>query len=722
MLRRFTAALAIALFSVCAWADFGPIRVYSRLGEPLRAEVALNDTESLDTSHWRIGLADRAAFDDLNFVYAPELSELRFSLHAGPNGPMVSIRSQKPIRTPYLQFVLQLRSSGTRWVKGFEVQLETRGEGDVIDVPPEAAVPTPRAVHSSPAGAKSAGNTLSVGKQDTLASLAAKIRPAGIRPSQAMAALYLANRAKFSAGDPPQPRAGAKLSIPSRATMSALSEARAQTILHPAVARLAPLSASAPQATPPAAAAAVAPAKTPESAKSAPAVPPPPPPLAASQIAAYAASDAAARAQIDTLSQQVKTRAQDLQKANQHISDLNRRIQSLQASEAAVAKLVANGINYKSPRVLTIGGVSVLAIALLFFFLGRRGGPGNGRKKVPKPSKKNPLASTGVAQPDPTAAEAGGKGDALAEAEVYLAYGHDEQAEEILRKALDLHPGRQDVRAKLLEIYAARPDPAKFEVLAREVHDAYDGRGAHWERARAMGSSIDPENPLYRPEEVAMPAAATPMMDFSALETPAAETEQAALSLPDGALDFSMDEPAIVPPAENKADDHSLLDFDFSLENKIQSPAAEAALLGEPDLSMLDDPALAAPAPQAMPADNLDWPDMPTEPAVERAAEPAPQSASGDVSAPDPFEEALALASEAAAEPEAMPEAEVTVEDVDSPFAQDDEALATKLDLARVYLDMGDNEGAREVLQELIREAKGKLKKQAEDMLAQVMG
>lgn len=47
-----------------------------------------------------------------------------------------------------------------------------------------------------------------------------------------------------------------------------------------------------------------------------------------------------------------------------------------------------------------------------------------------------------------------------------------------------------------------------------------------------------------------------------------------------------------------------------------------------------------------------------------------------------------------------------------------DDPLSTKLDLARVYLDMGDKEGAREVLEELLTEAQGALKSEAESLLA----
>ena len=49
-----------------------------------------------------------------------------------------------------------------------------------------------------------------------------------------------------------------------------------------------------------------------------------------------------------------------------------------------------------------------------------------------------------------------------------------------------------------------------------------------------------------------------------------------------------------------------------------------------------------------------------------------------------------------------------------------DDPLATKLDLAKVYLDMGDRDGAKEVLQDLIAEAQGPLKAEAEALLASI--
>ncbi|MGP1675627.1 MAG: FimV/HubP family polar landmark protein [Burkholderiales bacterium] len=87
--------------------------------------------------------------------------------------------------------------------------------------------------------------------------------------------------------------------------------------------------------------------------------------------------------------------------------------------------------------------------------------------------------------------------DPIAEADVYMAYGRDAQAEEILKEALAKEPSRQPIRAKLLEIYANRKDAKAFEAVAAEIHAATNGAGAEWEKAVALGAQLDPGNPLY---------------------------------------------------------------------------------------------------------------------------------------------------------------------------------------------------------------------------------
>ncbi len=87
--------------------------------------------------------------------------------------------------------------------------------------------------------------------------------------------------------------------------------------------------------------------------------------------------------------------------------------------------------------------------------------------------------------------------DPVAEADVYIAYGRDAQAEEILKEALKTQPERLAVRTKLLEIYATRKDKRSFDLMASELYSMTKGVGEDWEYAASMGAALDPSNPMY---------------------------------------------------------------------------------------------------------------------------------------------------------------------------------------------------------------------------------
>ncbi len=87
--------------------------------------------------------------------------------------------------------------------------------------------------------------------------------------------------------------------------------------------------------------------------------------------------------------------------------------------------------------------------------------------------------------------------DPVAEADVYMAYGRDAQAEEILLEAKQKDPQRLAIHLKLLEIYANRKDLKQFEQLATDLYSETGGVGADWEKAAAMGLRLDPDNPLF---------------------------------------------------------------------------------------------------------------------------------------------------------------------------------------------------------------------------------
>ncbi|MCG2576746.1 hypothetical protein LZ012_07035 [Dechloromonas sp. XY25] len=203
--------------------------------------------------------------------------------------------------------------------------------------------------------------------------------------------------------------------------------------------------------------------------------------------------------------------------------------------------------------------------------------------------------------------------DPVAEADVYMAYGRDTQAEEILLEALQKDPQRTAIHAKLLEIYANRRSLKQFETLASELYAQTAGVGADWEKVAALGASLDPSNPLYNPSG-AHAVSAAPVVEPEASdeqlllpETAAAEPEavvdaapeQAEAPLPDVGFASTEQDTAVLlaEPAElsavadsepvsladnlDAANDGMTLDFDLG-ESAIAPEFKEAAQAQEP--------------------------------------------------------------------------------------------------------------------------------------------
>jgi pilus assembly protein FimV len=413
--------------------------------------------------------------------------------------------------------------------------------------------------------------------------------------------------------------------------------------------------------------------------------------------------------------------------------------------------------------------------------------------------------------------------DPIAEAEVYMAYGRDAQAEEILREALIKDPSRYEIALKLLELYASRKDTNSFETTASELYASLSGQNTPvWQRAAEMGRSIDPQNPLYRVAvsqadsavapvaAAAAAAAAAATVSAFAASKPAASVDSAALeglssiddwgdslkpqATPSGqdnaGLDFA---PAPAPaPAVPQSDDN-LLEF----ESAMQTPEPDlAAALASTEPAPVDELELAVDAPGAIelsvpdapeelglelpdavdfdsvqeltaatPVEELSDFDLPGEPGgletesghgdmpvldlsgidleLETAGEaetvatlPAELDLAADF---DPFQTAADATAELSAvefEPEITAPAAAAVEDfaadlaeppaatnVDEPDDDIDpelrEEVNTKLDLARAYMEMGDREGAREILQEVLGEGDRQQRADAEKLIAE---
>jgi pilus assembly protein FimV len=335
--------------------------------------------------------------------------------------------------------------------------------------------------------------------------------------------------------------------------------------------------------------------------------------------------------------------------------------------------------------------------------------------------------------------------DPVAEADVYMAYGRDAQAEEILKEALQKDPTRQAVRLKLLEIYAARKDLGSFETTAGEIYAVTGGSGTDWDKAAALGRTVDPTNPMYGAGTVepTAPGAMAASAAVAAAESAAAVAE------------YTGPQTDSVQPADVVEDEHPILDLDLGLKDTEQTAAPDFALDAntvKPEDIALDLDLGEAPAAESAETPASEEPedfspsgtfimDAATKKAVEEMGE-APETAGLDIdfrlpdAAPETETKDAAAAAPAAPggdahsidldfkvdEPRAVPAVDLSKINLDlgSDEAGGDaqwQEVATKLDLAKAYEEMGDKDGARELLNEVLKEGDSAQQDQARNLL-----
>jgi pilus assembly protein FimV len=361
----------------------------------------------------------------------------------------------------------------------------------------------------------------------------------------------------------------------------------------------------------------------------------------------------------------------------------------------------------------------------------------SGGQRVDTNESSNATGSSMVYSPSQL--DAAGDVDPVAEADVYLAYGRDLQAEEILKEAIRITPQRVAVHTKLLEIYAKRRDAKAFGQVAAETYNLTRGEGTDWDHICELGQELDASNALYRPggrpthatgpaqrgapadefgsqATQVMPVAAAPDsvvdldldLDFS-IGDESPEAGQSAGRQP-AATDTSlhstqkMERPPVVEPVPS-------LDMDFGSAGAPGAAPSHAVQLEAPDLNLSAHNLSSAAESSRAPA----------------AAKPAPAADAGMIEF-DLGALSLDLDTQPAA---AAPRAPVKAEADEGPVSTagaplntgapaSDDPLATKLALAQEFNAIGDPDGARSLAEEVLAAASGDLKQKAQRFLAEI--
>ena len=298
--------------------------------------------------------------------------------------------------------------------------------------------------------------------------------------------------------------------------------------------------------------------------------------------------------------------------------------------------------------------------------------------------------------------------DPVAEADVYIAYGRDEQAEEVLLDGVANHPDRVDIKHKLLGLYQKTKNVEGFERVAEELYSQRELVSPEmWEEVTKMGKDLSADNPLFdlSIDDLSTAAASAGLADAVADADESAADDDDLVVADAGYSDTLSFDSELFDAADSAAadevDGHSLMVEDSLTEDE------DVQLInfdeGRSEVSELDD--VEIDAIELDPADSSDMLEFSSS-ALEDSAPLIDIDDQADDDDDDllSFDSSPAPAAEATLDLDDADEQSVgEVREVsDLEIDPDYDEARTQFELAKVFVDLGDEDGARKILDELV--------------------
>ena len=211
LLLNSTAAMAVG---------FGEITLKSALNEPLEAEIALTNTGSVEEGMLLAQLASPAAFTEAGVSRDSYLTQLNFLVTRDAAGDrVIQVSSTELVTEPYMAFLVELEWPSGRMMREYTL---------LLDLPDYSGRAAPAAVQQSTADAVTSPGSDSqftgpehrVVVGDTLWNVAKRLRPQGMTILQTMDALYSQNPKAFVNGNANNMKKGAVLRLPTKTDIS----------------------------------------------------------------------------------------------------------------------------------------------------------------------------------------------------------------------------------------------------------------------------------------------------------------------------------------------------------------------------------------------------------------------------------------------------------------------------------------------------------------------
>lgn len=777
-LMGFSATGALAL-------SLGRLTVQSALGEPLRAEIDVPDINAEEAASLKTVVASPDAFVAAGLDYNPAMSIVQATLQRRPDGrAFIRITSERAINEPFVDMILETSWSSGRTVRDYTMLFDPpalRQPSTAPSMPQVSAQPLPSV--EAKAAPQDGSKRIAVKSGDTASKIAGSNKAASVSLDQMLVALLRANPEAFVNSNINRILAGAIISVPSNEQAQSVTPAEASQIVlaqskdfNEFRRNLAGSAPTVAMDTADRKASGSIDAKVEDKKASSPT--PDKLTLSKGALQSKANEETIAKERSD---KEVQARAAEIAK---NINDLKKLgVASAPPATtpaqpqpaiapalpvatppavAAPAPAVAASAPKKIPAPQVVvppeppglvdelldnpmipaaaGGLIALLGGFAFYrirqrkknagqvdssFLESKLQPdsffgASGGQRVDTNNNKSSVSGSSMVY-SPSQLDAADDVDPVAEADVYLAYGRDLQAEEILKEAVRTTPGRLAIHTKLLGIFAKRRDAKSFEVSAIQAFKLTGSDSADWARICEMGLGIDPGNPMYQPGGV--PTNIIPMAGIAAGASTFGSTVSlsANAELPgnDGGvdldldldLDFSLDE----EPASAISDvtSNSVVTQDQTLQMNV----ADAGNSIEMDFDVSEPTALAEIAlsmdgisiTESNASRSLSF-DM-TSPMQFTALDAAPAGAPAASSSSGMLEFDLGSLSLDLD----MPSAEALT---DGPPAEGGDPLETKLALAEEFVSIGDEDGARALIEEVVAEATGDMRAKAQRALA----
>ncbi len=249
MVRKLSLAIAIALgvSPLSAYAlGLGDIHSKSALNQYFNADIELLSLGEEDLADIRVNLAPREAFEKAGMERPFYLSRLKFKPMRLPDGSgVIRVTSREPVREPFLNFLVEVDWPRGHLLREYTVLLDPpvtlKRKAPVIQSPqarlaPAAAVTkqtaAPVAVGGRDAGGEGAARPGEYGpirRNETLWSIAKKVRYRGATMEQTMISLFRANPNAFIGNNINSLKVGEILRVPGPEEVQALSPREART-------------------------------------------------------------------------------------------------------------------------------------------------------------------------------------------------------------------------------------------------------------------------------------------------------------------------------------------------------------------------------------------------------------------------------------------------------------------------------------------------------------